>query len=251
MKFFLDFEATDLSPYSARIVQIGCVAENSETFQTLVKADKPMHPEASKVTGIYDDDLKDACSCREALIKFIRWIKETRGTQDVVFVAHNGAGFDYPLLMSEMCRNGMSPFLVLRDCGVTHFFDSLVWCRENVPPYYCSSYTLGNLHEIFVDKKIENAHDALADCHALNAVMSRVCEKASLAEIDYCCKGERYTEDVQECVRRFQKKRDELDKTEVTKVNNVLSKFLTKGTPKKVEKVETPMARRKAKRVQN
>lgn len=206
LRAYLDFEATDCTPLTCRITQIGCVLVapdgTERTYNSLVKADRSVCEKAAEITGITNEKLKDAPPCKESLINFFAWLDRVREGRQVAFVAHNGVGFDYPLLMSEMWRWDMHPYTTLAKHGVVRLADSLPWCRVNVPPHKTilkesgdPSYKLGDLHESLIGHRFASAHDALADCRALR----------SICECDYVVrKG--FTVDVSDAHSRFELK---------------------------------------------
>lgn len=171
---YFDLEATDINPRTCRIIQIGAVCGSKE-FNTKVKADQKINPEASKVTGIKDQDIADAPECKFALIDFFRWVDQVRENRHVVLCAHNGVGYDYILLFSELHRWEMPPYFTLRKHGIVKVVDSLPWARVNIPPHRLiknmetgeASFRLGDLYESVLGCRFECAHDALADCRAL------------------------------------------------------------------------------------
>jgi len=171
---YLDFETTDINPRTCRITQIGAMCED-KSFNTYVKADKPMNPEATKITGIKDSDLKDAPPCKEALNLFFDWLDSVRDKKSVICVAHNGSGYDFILLLCELHRWDMPAYQILAKHGIVRFVDTLPWARVNIPPHRLvkkvennePSFRLGDLYESVMGCRFECAHDALADCKAL------------------------------------------------------------------------------------
>lgn len=227
MRFYLDFESTNCLPYTSRIVQIGCLCENGESFKTFVCADQPMHTKASEITGITDGQLQGAPSCRRALELFFSWLNTVRQGQVVTFIAHNGYKFDYPLLYSEMRRSHMAPAVWLRNNGVEHFFDSYVWLQENIQ-HLCNSMALGSVHEMVIHKKIDNAHDALSDCIALKAIIEHLethQEELKCEKIDWV----KYSETLEQCMPRYEKKYQPVEKDQSTRVSNMINRFLKPG----------------------
>lgn len=183
---YFDLEATDKTPFSCRIVQVGAVmyVEDQEyTFNKRIKADQSMHPEAADITGISDADLVNEKSCAEVLRIFFQWLKAHCKEKPIVFVAHNGHDYDYPLLMCEMMRNELPPVTVFDEHKVVAFWDSLLWCRLNIPNHMLlmvedpqtkvqrRSYKLGDLHQSLLGRSLEGAHDALADCRGMKDIL--------------------------------------------------------------------------------
>lgn len=221
--YYLDFEATDKTPMDCRIVQIGCLMVDPDTkeeheFKTMVRSDKSIKPEASAITGIKDSDLVNAPKCAEALRMFFAWIDKTRKDCLVVFVAHNGAGYDYLLLMSEMHRWDFPIYVTMNRHGIVRLADTLPWARVNIPSHRLvkkptgeASFRLGDLHESLLGHRFDGAHDALTDCRALKSV----CESEYVREKAFCI--ERH--DGQTCidlrayVDEFQRRREGMDRS--------------------------------------
>ena len=68
MKYFIDFEAN--SP-SNEIIEIGCVSENGDTFQTYVKPTTKIDGFITGLTGITNEMVKDAPYIDVALKEFL------------------------------------------------------------------------------------------------------------------------------------------------------------------------------------
>lgn len=103
MKFYLDFEATR---FSNRIISIGCVAENGNTFSTLVKPGKKKKVDKfiTELTGITNEMLAEAPSADQAFSKLADWFEENSsgiapefycyGDSDAVFIRHTLADME-------------------------------------------------------------------------------------------------------------------------------------------------------------
>jgi DNA polymerase III epsilon subunit-like protein len=220
--YYLDFEATDKTPMTCRITQIGCVGvmadgKTMKTYNELVKADQKICAIASEITGITDAKLRHSPPCLDSLRAFFEWIDHTREKHPVVLVAHNGIGYDYPLMMSEMYRWDMAPYHTLKRYGIRYLFDTLAWARVNLPSHKLikkptgeSSFRLGDIHEALVGFRFDGAHDALADCHALR----RICESEYVARKNMCMTNSDSHSclNLLECVKDFQTKRQNIDK---------------------------------------
>ncbi len=101
----LDFETTGLDSRSDRICEIGAVrlsesGEELASLELLVNPGRPIHPEASRVSGITDEMVKDARPVEDALPELLAFLG------DSVIVAHN-ASFDLGFLKSAAEREGL------------------------------------------------------------------------------------------------------------------------------------------------
>ncbi len=103
MKFVaFDLETTGFVAGSDRIVEIGAVKfiddQVDSIFSTLVNPQMPMPAGASKVNGIYDDDLKDKPLIESLLKPFAEFC------EDYIMVAHN-ANFDAQFLEADIKKH--------------------------------------------------------------------------------------------------------------------------------------------------
>ena len=101
MNFYLDFEATQ---FSQRIISIGCIAENGEKFETLVKPVKNEKVNAfiTNLTGITNEMLENAPTADEAFNAFYHFVKDNNGdgvptyycygSSDKSFIKHTVSG---------------------------------------------------------------------------------------------------------------------------------------------------------------
>lgn len=173
-----DLECTGLSTASCRIVQIGAVATDStgqtHTFDTLVHADRPMEPGASRVTGIKDMDLVGQPRIKEALLMFFNFVNSIKGTKRIL-CAYNGFKYDFLVLLAEMARNQMD----VSTFNVDFLIDPLSWAKSSLDTTGLirkasgnASFKLGDLHMALCGATLDGAHDALVDCYGLQ----RVCD---------------------------------------------------------------------------
>ena len=94
MNFYLDFEATR---FSNRIISIGCVADNGNTFSTLVhpvnkaKVDKFI----TELTGITNEMLVDAPSADEAFNQLFDFIELNNDGKEPVYYCYGNTDTDF------------------------------------------------------------------------------------------------------------------------------------------------------------
>ena len=200
---YFDLETTGLSTKVDTITQIGativyCDSHGKRTllsnYQTLVKTNRQIHPEASKVTGITNHSLRHAPITSKALSLFIfhlryvsmawNYLKEhpvesKKSIEDQIctlldskdnplkgyktdllpmtLVAYNGMKFDFPILYREMCRWGIVPAIQFRLCNLDYFLDPIIWAKSNVP----SQYLKKNLKTMKPSYKLGDIYESL------------------------------------------------------------------------------------------
>jgi DNA polymerase III epsilon subunit-like protein len=222
---FLDFESCDFSgPYDTRATELAAILLNpdhtSHEFKSYIKADKPVSAECTDKTGITNDMLVKAPPCPQVLHEFFDFIRIHR-TGPVILAAHNGQGFDFPLLMSEMHRWDINLPRTFHECHVKYLFDTLTWFRKHVPPHMCikrddhtASYELGDLYEALYEKRMDNAHEALADTKALRDICQHeYCrDKLVMDDANGLCSFL-----MQDLIHQFKQRRHGLDQYKVKK----------------------------------
>lgn len=161
----LDFETTGFSPQTDEIIEIGAVkfinGMEVERFGTLVKPDKEIPFEVSKLTGITLDMVKDAPDARQALAALREFIG------DAVLVAHNAA-FDLSFL-----KVGFRKYLQVE--VTNQVVDTLGTARVLLP--HLKNHKLDTLVKEF---KIElaNHHRAVDDAAATGKLWQVLLTKA-------------------------------------------------------------------------
>ena len=105
---FFDLETTGVYwNYDAPVQIAAVIEENKEivdTFNTLVKTNVRIAPEASKVHGIYKKDLENAPLEKDALVDFISWVL---GNEVDVIIGYNSKAFDLKMLSSRCEHFGL------------------------------------------------------------------------------------------------------------------------------------------------
>ncbi len=156
-----DLETTGVDRERCELIEAAAIRieDGRETahFSTLLKPAGPIPPEATRVHGISDAMVAEAPSPARALPAFLAFL----GERDLV--AHNGAGFDYPLLRRVAREQGLN---LPRNA----LFDSLALARRLFPG---EKNDLGALMARF-GVQAAARHRALEDCRALAAVFSHL-----------------------------------------------------------------------------
>ena len=145
-----DTETTGLEPASAELTEIGGfkVVKNdiSSIYSSLIKTEKPIPPEITKLTGIDDALVKDFPPAKEVLEKFLEFIG------DSILIAHN-ADFDMSFL-----RHNVKKFL-------NKEINNDVVCTVKLSRFLLPTLTNHKLHTVgqHFGLKVENRHRAIGD----------------------------------------------------------------------------------------
>jgi DNA polymerase-3 subunit epsilon len=158
-----DTETTGLKPEEGdRIIELGAVEminyiPSGRTFRTLINPGRGVSADTVRITGITDDDLKDAppFEAPEVIDAFLEFIG------DATLVAHN-AGFDRSFLNMELKRCGRDPIPDER------WVDTAAMARRKFPGAPASLDALCKRFEISLESR--TFHGALLDSQLLAAV---------------------------------------------------------------------------------
>ena len=158
-----DTETTGLNPNEGdRIIELGAVEminhiPSGRTFRTLINPGRSVSADTVRITGITDDDLKDAppFEAPEVIDAFLDFIG------DATLVAHN-AGFDRSFLNMELGRCGRDPIPDDR------WVDTAAMARRKFPGAPASLDALCKRFDISLESR--TFHGALLDSQLLAAV---------------------------------------------------------------------------------
>jgi len=155
---YYDTETTGVRVDRDKITEIAAYDPvEDRTFSHLVNPGIPIPKEASDITGITDDMVKNAPPFEEIGKLFVDFCEG-----DVILVAHNNDSFDYPLLKHEYGR-------IETDLPEWRYVDTLKWSRKYRPDL--PKHSLQHLREIH-GIAANNAHRALDDVVILHQVFS-------------------------------------------------------------------------------
>jgi DNA polymerase-3 subunit epsilon len=166
---YYDTETTGTRPGKDRVVELAAYDPlRDKTFCSLIQPGCPIPPEASAISKITDDMVKDAPSFAEVIHDFVAFCED-----DVVLIAHNNDAFDKLFLEDEFKRSGV-PFPSWK------FIDSLKWSRKyrNDLP----RHSLQFLREVYAISA-NQAHRALDDVMVLYQIFSRMIGDLSLETV--------------------------------------------------------------------
>lgn len=190
MKFFIDFEATQ---FSDRIISIGCVAENGNTFNTLVKPVKETDKVSSfitKLTGITNEMLETAPTANEAFNSFFD------------FVINNGDNSipEYYCYGNTDKRFIEHTVKYMTDIRAITFAESLRYTIQDYSAVVKSYFQTKNeiaLRKAYIlvqDEEIEQHHDALEDAQMLFTIATNMkinCNPEDAAKLAFMPKSEK------------------------------------------------------------
>lgn len=171
---FFDLETSGLE-YDCDILQIACKCGAAQ-FNEHVKPTKPIHPEASKVTGMINVDGElyvrgskvDTSPIEKVLQRLLTFLRQFK--KMCILVAHNGFGFDAPRLVRVITECGMGASFKR---VVSKFADSLQLFYEKFPDrkYMAGRCNLTTLAREILCLPIEHAHDAMYDVQMLEQLV--------------------------------------------------------------------------------
>ncbi|MDD6502822.1 MAG: PolC-type DNA polymerase III [Oscillospiraceae bacterium] len=186
-----DIETTGLSPVNDRMTEIGAIlfqgGEIKEHFQCFVNPHMPIPADIKRLTGITDDDVKDAPDEDEAMRRFL----EFAGGRPII--AHN-ADFDTSF-MREACKRSDIPFhpvvidtLVLSQCllpDLKRFKLDIVSHKLKLPEFnhhraYDDAAVVARIMAKFIPmlaergaRTVNDINGAVADLHRLDIGKTR------------------------------------------------------------------------------
>lgn len=155
---FFDLESTGLNIAHDGIIEI-CILkvnpdQSEETFTARVKPLVPISKEASEITGITMNDLKDCPTFKELAPKLAKFL------ENCDLGGFNSNKFDIPLLAEEFLRAGID-------------FDMSKCKRIDVQVIYhkMEQRNLVAAYKFYCGKDLNDAHSALADTRATYEVL--------------------------------------------------------------------------------
>lgn len=166
MKYFIDFEATQ---FSERIISIGCVAANGNTFSTLVKPtlkkDK-VNAFITKLTGITNEMLAEAPSADEAFNSFFDFVLANSDAEAPEYYCYGNADKTFiERTVSHMTDTRAVTFARALWASIQDY-------SVNVKGYFQvkTEIALRKAYMLVKSEEVEQRHDALEDAQMLFAV---------------------------------------------------------------------------------
>jgi DNA polymerase-3 subunit epsilon len=161
---FFDLETTGINVANDRIVEIAILkimpGGKELSYRKLVNPTIPIPEEVIEIHHITDDDVKDAPTFKEIALEITLFLK------DCDLAGYNSDRFDIPLLMEEFMRAGLNFDLDNRKLIDVQTIFHLMEKRN-----------LSAAYRFYCDKKLEDAHSAMADVKATYEVLKSQLDK--------------------------------------------------------------------------
>ncbi|MDD2294254.1 MAG: 3'-5' exonuclease [Bacteroidales bacterium] len=155
---FFDIESTGLNVASDRIIELSIVKVKPDGTREVktrrLNPTIPISPEAQKVHGISDEDVKDCPTFKMIAKSLAKWM------EGCDFAGYNSNKFDIPMLAEEFLRVGVDfDFRKRNLVDVQNIFHKM------------EQRTLSAAYKFYCDKDLENAHSAEGDTMATLEVL--------------------------------------------------------------------------------
>ena len=157
-----DLETTGISTNNDRIVQVALIGAdvdgNPIHHDVIVNPQRPIPRDASRVHGIYDQDVRGKPIFKECASELSELM------EGAVIVGHNARKFDMPLLQNEFYRCGITPPRPLVVLDTLEAVRRLKIPRPHNLGAQCARHGID----------LSNAHDAAADAAACLLLLWKV-----------------------------------------------------------------------------
>lgn len=155
---FLDLETTGINIVTDRIVEIALLKINPDGTEVekemRINPEMPIPANASKVHGIYDDDIKDEPTFKEVAKSLSKFL------EGCDLAGFNSNRFDIPLLAEEFLRVGVDiDFKKRKFIDVQAIFHKM------------EKRTLAAAYKFYCQQELVDAHSAMADTKATYEVL--------------------------------------------------------------------------------
>ena len=155
---FLDLETTGINVATDRIVELALIKVHidgaEETREMRINPEMSIPEAASKIHGIYDDDVKDCPTFKEVAKSLAKFV------EGCDLAGFNSNRFDIPLLVEEFLRVGVDVDLKKRKfIDVQAIFHKM------------EKRTLAAAFKFYCQQELEGAHGAMADTKATYEVL--------------------------------------------------------------------------------
>ena len=172
---FYDLETSGLNPSNDKIIEIGAIDNNNNTFSKLINPELEISSKIEEITNIKNSKLKYRNTIEQSYDLIQDWFDFNN--KEIYLVAHNGDNFDLKFLQKHFtiyCKH----------------IDTLTLFRKLLPTRNSHSLkTLCNIYNI----DLKNHHRALDDSIMLKKLYFKAVE---LYSIIYDCNIEDVTPDI-------------------------------------------------------
>jgi predicted DnaQ family exonuclease/DinG family helicase len=175
----IDLETTGLEPDSSEIIELGAVrfmdGEEVDAFSMLVKPSVPIPLSISKLTGIYDKDVKEAGDISEVLPLFSEFIGDTPLVGHNVLFDLNFLEIHAALLADDrpyLAKRTKKQFVYFP----SQYYDSIEIARIFNPVLH--SFRLGSVCK-FYKIPLDEAHRAVHDARATGILFQTLLEQGT------------------------------------------------------------------------
>jgi inhibitor of KinA sporulation pathway (predicted exonuclease) len=169
MNFFIDFEATQ---FTNEIISIGCVAENGDTFYSKVRAEGKITPFITNLTGLTQEEINLSPSADQVFLEFYYWITKyfTDGIPKFYVFGNSDMNF-----LTSTIKYIQEP---LANVGICIIIGNLIDFSKSIKNKFklCQDISLIKIIEYYLEKPIEQKHNALEDALFLQQVFNFVKE---------------------------------------------------------------------------
>ena len=173
MNFYLDFEATR---FSNRIISIGCVAENGNTFSSLVKPGdkKKVDKFITELTGITNEMLADAPDADSAFMSLFKFIIANTGTEAPTYYVYGNSDAEF---LAATIRHMSDPVACICAQAIK---GNLIDYASVVKKFFVAPSDLA-LRKVYMliksQEELVQKHDALEDALMLQTVVAGLYDK--------------------------------------------------------------------------
>lgn len=180
MNFYLDFEATR---FSNRIISIGCVAENGNTFSTLVNPGdkKKVDKFITELTGITNEMLAEAPTADSAFVDLYNFFVANSDNTEPVYYVYGNSDAEFLRTTAEHMHNILACITAQAIAG------NLIDYASVVKKFFVAKSDLA-LRKVYMliqeEKELVQKHDALEDARMLETVVEHLHDKCKPEDKD-------------------------------------------------------------------
>ena len=180
MDFYLDFEATQ---FSNRIISIGCIAGNGNTFSTLVQPSdkKKVNKFITELTGITNEMLVDAPSADEAFIELYNFFVANSDGKEPVYYVYGNSDADFLRATARHMEDTLACVTAQAIAG------NLIDYAAVVKKFFAAKSDMA-LRKVYMliqaEQNLIQKHDALEDAKMLETVVAHLHDKCKPEDKD-------------------------------------------------------------------